>query len=763
MPIVPKPENFSVMPQVQSGGGFRNPMSESMAELPSRQIEALGAALQGSGNEIARIYAKLEDETNTTRVQEAQTKAMGVINGLTTTPDGKGYADQVGENALPAGKVTLSQAYGEMYDRRVGDIAKSLGNDAQRDIFNAWAMSRRAELMAKIDAHSAGQRRIYEDGVDDATAAEGDNTIVTQFRDPNAVEGGLEAIAGALGRKSARAGLPPELAKAEGLKLQSASLTRVVTNLIDTHQLRDAAAFRARHADRFTGEDRDAVDARLKTEADIGLMQGAVARASGDLLKRNSGKGGPGKAGYMTEAEFIHRSIEGLGKDAAPSLIEQVTGMAGRQYHMLTKSIDDSRHRAVSAALVGLENNGGSYYDLAPNVRAAIPDDEVEAVKAHAGQVTNGPVETDPVVYQQLSNDKVLASMSDPAFERIGLQSLSPADRGVFAVRRAELRDPAKADNGLGSIDRESLDAALGARLEALGLSLNPPENNGEAVQQAGAIRKAATDFILRQQQIGGRKLDAGGVMKTLDELFLKDRSFQSNHRMSPLAHEQRFAYAGGSGSRREAPRLRLEPLPTDQMPGNAATPDEKASAKLEGMNAANDTMRLRFSKFTTFPLQGGGFPINFKEKSKPHEGVGTFGMVRKHGKKGHQGLDIKAPEGTPVVAVGAGKVVRTGYDPGGYGYYIQIDHGDHLYSFYGHLQKSRLPQIGTAFSAGDSIGHVGRTGNLESDIDSHLHFELRTMLYPPTGSGPEGLKGRIDPMPYLYPLHWRYNGDPDH
>jgi murein DD-endopeptidase MepM/ murein hydrolase activator NlpD len=758
MPIVPKPENFSVMPQVSSGGGFRNPMSEGMATLPGQRIEAMGNAMQTSAAEIARIYARLEDEANTTRVQEAQTKTMGVINGLTTTPDGKGYADQLGENALPAGGRTLSQAYGEMYDRRVADIAKSLGNDAQRDVFDAWATGRRTELMAKIDAHSAGQRRTYEDGVDDAAAAEGDNTIVTQFNDPNAVAAGLDAIAGALGRKYARAGLPPELMQADTRKLQSAALTRVVDNLINTHRLKDAEAFRTNHADRFTGDDRDAVDARLKTEADIGLMQGAVAGASGDMLKRNSGKGGPGKPGYMTEAEFIHRSIEGLGKDAAPSLVEQVTSMAGRQYNMLTKSIQDSRHHAVSAALAGLENNGGSFYDLAPNVRAAIPDDEVEAVKAHADQVTNGPVETDPVVYQQLSDDKILASLSDPAFERIGLQSLSPADRGVFAARRAELRDPGKVDIGPRSIDRESLDGALDARLQQLGISLNPPEDDRDAAAQAGTIRKTFTDNLLRQQLIAKRQFDTGGIIKTVDELFLKTRAFQSNPLRSPSAHEQGLAFAGGSGARPGAAHLRLDPLPTDQEQASAGATDNKASTTVERINAKNAEMAKLFSTITTFPLKDGPYPLNYKDLNKEKEGFPTFGRIRNHGTKAHQGLDIKAPLGTPVLAAGDGKIIFSGWI-NDLGYVLEIDHGNHIYSVYAHLEKGSLLDNGQHIKAGDPIARVGKTGNAaDPGIDAHLHFGLMKV---PTIR--KGLTGMIDPMPYLYPLHWRYNGDPDH
>ncbi len=759
MPVVPKPENFSVMPQMSSGGGFRNPMSEGMATLPGQQIAAMGAAIQRSGAEFGHMFAQIQDDVNNTRVQEAQTEAMGVINGLTTNKDRTGYADKSGKDALPGpdGKAQ-SEIYGKQYDDAVKGIGDRLGNDAQRGIFGAWAATKRAELTAKIDSHSATEYGSYRDSVDDAAMAAAGNTIAARYNDPDAVGEGLGGIAGAVAKKAARAGLAPEWAAAETKKQQSASLAQVADTLINQGRLKDADDFRKRHAAYFTAEQDMAVAAKLKTETDIGLMQKSVSDASAAMLKRNGGQGGPGRAGYMTEAEFIHQSIHGLGKDAAPSLVEQVTSMAGRQYHMLTSSIQDSRHHAVSAAFVGLENNGGSYYDLAPDVRAAIPDDEVEAVKAHADTITNGPVESDPVVYQQLSDDKTLGAMSDPAFQRISLQSLSPADRTVFAARRAELRDPTKADNGPGSIDRESLDSAVGARLEALGISPDPDEGDTAAMGRVGAIRKQIADTVLRQQAILGRKQDADGILKIVDDQFLKAGSFRDGLLAAPWAHDRAVGFADRTAGRADRPHLRLDPITTDGSPDAAATPDSKEKARVARMNAANETMRSRFSTFTHFPLLGEGFHINFKDKTKPNEGVGTFGMVREDGQRAHQGLDLKAPEGTPIVAVGTGKIVRTGFDPDGYGYYIQIDHGNHLYSFYGHLEKGSLPAIGTPVNAGDTIAHVGRTGNLKPDIDSHLHFELRTTLYPP-----KGLKGRIDPMPYLYPLHWRYNGDSDH
>lgn len=497
---------------------------------------------------------------------------------------------------------------------------------------------------------------------------------------------------------------------------------------------------------------------------DLGVARKAVSDASSLMLQANS----EGAGGDMTEAEFIGHAVSGLNKDALPRLAEQTSVMASRQYHLLSASIRDGKDRAVATALSAVEDNGRDYYGLPADIRGAIPADDVEAVQAHAASVTQGKVLTDPAIYQRLSDNQALMSMSDAAFERVSLESLSPADRRVFAVRRAELRDPGKTGNGPESIDWESLDASLDARLEQLGISPNPPEGDAEAAAVAGATRKAVTDHLLRQQRISGRKFDAGGVMKALNELFLKDVTFQSSHLVAPASAGRGLGYAGSSRIRAGVPHLRLTPLPTDQGENTAngngtandgTSPDSETGHTVERINAANAVLRERFSKITNFPLEGEGYHLNWADKHPP-EGVATFGKVRSGGTQPHQGLDIQAPLGTPVVAAGAGKVIQS-YRGKDYGFCIVIDHGNHLYSFYAHLEEGSSIPVGTVVAAGERIARVGKTGNAKDPrIDAHLHFELRTDPHPAPYSG---LKGRIDPMPYVYPLHWRYNGEPDH
>ena len=98
-----------------------------------------------------------------------------------------------------------------------------------------------------------------------------------------------------------------------------------------------------------------------------------------------------------------------------------------------------------------------------------------------------------------------------------------------------------------------------------------------------------------------------------------------------------------------------------------------------------------------------------------------------------HAGVDISAPEGTPIRAADSGRVVIAGWT-GGYGNYTCIQHTGSLSTCYAH--QSRL---GTSQSAsvrqGQVMGYVGNTGN---SFGAHLHFETRVNGSP------------VNPMGYL-------------
>jgi len=87
-----------------------------------------------------------------------------------------------------------------------------------------------------------------------------------------------------------------------------------------------------------------------------------------------------------------------------------------------------------------------------------------------------------------------------------------------------------------------------------------------------------------------------------------------------------------------------------------------------------------------------------------------------------HTGVDLAAPEGTPVAAAADGIVLAVGGTAGGYGNYVILAHGGGLETLYAHLQRSTVA-LGQKVTAGALIGYEGSTG---FSTGPHLHFEVR-------------------------------------
>lgn len=100
------------------------------------------------------------------------------------------------------------------------------------------------------------------------------------------------------------------------------------------------------------------------------------------------------------------------------------------------------------------------------------------------------------------------------------------------------------------------------------------------------------------------------------------------------------------------------------------------------------------------------------------------FGMRRHpifHYNAMHNGIDLAAMRGTPVLASGEGRVTFSGWKPG-YGKIIVLDHGKNLTTVYAHMSELMV-DVGDKAFENHQIGAVGSTG---TSTGNHLHFEIR-------------------------------------
>jgi murein DD-endopeptidase MepM/ murein hydrolase activator NlpD len=91
-------------------------------------------------------------------------------------------------------------------------------------------------------------------------------------------------------------------------------------------------------------------------------------------------------------------------------------------------------------------------------------------------------------------------------------------------------------------------------------------------------------------------------------------------------------------------------------------------------------------------------------------------------GRRHHDGIDIPAPKGTPIVAVDHGVVIYSDDGIRGYGNMIVVAHSDDIFTVYAHNKKN-LVSKGDEVKKGDQIAQLGNTGR---STGPHLHFEIR-------------------------------------
>lgn len=140
----------------------------------------------------------------------------------------------------------------------------------------------------------------------------------------------------------------------------------------------------------------------------------------------------------------------------------------------------------------------------------------------------------------------------------------------------------------------------------------------------------------------------------------------------------------------------------------------------------------------TTTPAPTTGTSPQVFPVAGPHTMGDGFGAARSG--HSHQGQDIMAACGTPLVAVSRAKVKFVSYQ-GSAGHYVVIRnkklHQDYMYA---HLATRSPVTKGQVVQPGQQVGTVGRTGNARA---CHLHFELWLGKWY-RGGHP------VDPMPYL-------------
>lgn len=279
--------------------------------------------------------------------------------------------------------------------------------------------------------------------------------------------------------------------------------------------------------------------------------------------------------------------------------------------------------------------------------------------------------------------------------------------------------------------------ARLAGRLRAL--YLQGPQRNLELILTADSFSSLVT------------RLKFASIMGQLDQQMM-DRIRQDGLQIQDAQGRLREALASLWEAREEATqqRRRLENMDQERRAVLSALQSERQSAE-----ANLEKLRLRQQRVTNL-LEG------LEQRRQASGGTGQSGqggfadlagtlewpvageVLRGFGRSVHpefktvtlnNGINIAAARGSPVYAVGGGKVEFSDYLPG-FGVCVILDHGDGYYSLYAHLERTFVSK-GSMVATGEILAEVGEALH---EGGSQLYFEIRQGKTP------------LDPRQWLKP-----------
>lgn len=215
--------------------------------------------------------------------------------------------------------------------------------------------------------------------------------------------------------------------------------------------------------------------------------------------------------------------------------------------------------------------------------------------------------------------------------------------------------------------------------------------------------------------------------------------------------HTSAASVASTEPSESETGGFAYQPLPNQASPVNRGSiPGESGGASYNPDLQRRKSRRVP-ARRRRFALPGRPTSeLSSEEHRFPVQGPHSFGGAdgrfgaRRPGHV-HQGQDITAAEGTPVVAPRGGTILWTAYQAQGAGYYIVLDAVGEAYNYvFMHLERGSIGvRVGERVRTGQMIARVGSSGTASGP---HLHFEI--------WNGPWYKGGApIDPLPVL--LAW--------
>jgi len=209
-------------------------------------------------------------------------------------------------------------------------------------------------------------------------------------------------------------------------------------------------------------------------------------------------------------------------------------------------------------------------------------------------------------------------------------------------------------------------------------------------------------------------------LSQSLTTLSERDRRYRLLSGLPPIDPEVRQVGIGGPGT----PSMEAQPMRELDSTLNSAVYGTKSElnrllrqsnllqASLQEAASAMESRREELASFPSIDPTAGWLSSSFS-RSRWHPLLNV--------RRPHEGIDISAQPGAPVVATADGTVTYAGYRPG-YGWTVEINHGNGYKTRYAHNQKNLKVRVGDEVHRGDTVALVGSSGNVTGP---HVHYEV--------------------------------------
>jgi len=268
------------------------------------------------------------------------------------------------------------------------------------------------------------------------------------------------------------------------------------------------------------------------------------------------------------------------------------------------------------------------------------------------------------------------------------------------------------------SISKSALKTALLSLVAVVVLSLYLVYEYNDAKDKVWELQSVREELMQQKAQVQGfalNLLDYKRQMFLLRDLDTKLRRVVS---LGPRDRAQQVLGIGGPdelglqnltqmGEKKQEDALKEMHQELSQLKG-AATRQETSLQML--IEYFEDKRSLYASTPSIWPVRG-WVTSPFGPRTSPFTGIPTF----------HEGVDIAAQTGTPIIAPADGVVIKAEFSTG-YGNMVEISHGYGIKTVFGHNSRLNV-KAGQQVRRGDVISYVGDTG---SSTGPHLHYEVR-------------------------------------